>query len=524
VIRYALLATACLSGIVLAARAALGPLAKPIAVNSPMNAAAIFGLSATLLLVFGRKRAQVTPPTKTDSRTHFLPLAIALLITTACFWPSLSFPLVSDDYTHVQFANTPQPEFLKTQFFVPAGDRFFRPLGYIDLKLESFWAGKDAWRWRFTNLLWHLANAALLFFVGRKLGLGAWPAAAAAAIFGVHGSRPEVVAWVAARFDLLAAFFVLGAVLAFVYHIETKRRLWLLASLASSFLALISKEAAYVLPAILVIVAVSRAPIGRAIRVTGPFFALTLAVFLYRWQLLGGIGGYLDKTSGAPTILSLNFVRLAKALGQRLWSTLWVPVNWTTDWERWLVAAFVLALVAVALCAWRGVSTPAFAALAGAVILALPVQHMLMIGPDLEKSRIVYLPSAAYALLIGFALSQLPARHAALAGTAFLLWNAAALQHNLDQWGRSAWTARASCEIVANALRNNDHVAQVTNVPNILDGVYFLYADVGPCADLTFGIPANRVREAGRSEEGIPPATLFFEWDPAARLLRPRQK
>jgi hypothetical protein len=509
-VSWLLLLTLSAAGLLLAARAFFGPLSSPVRINSPMNAAGIFGCAAALLLAFGR--APSSPPIRATT-ARLLPPLLALLLTAALFWPSLTFPLLSDDYTHVLNARRPEADFVLRQFTIPAGDRFFRPLGIIDYKVESLWAGTSGWRWRFTNLVWHLANCLLLYAIARKLGLNAWPAALAAALFGVHGSRPEVVAWIAARFDLLAAFFSLTSVLAFLRYLETNLRRWLALSLAAGAAALLSKEAAFVLPLMLVLVA-GRSVVARW-RALAAFAGVTAAVFLYRWQLLGGIGGYLDRDSGAPTILQFNLARIAKALLLRLWSTLWVPVNWTKDWDPWLPLLLLAIVAAVAVTPWRSSKRAAFS-LAAVWILALPVQHLMMIGPDLEKSRVVYLPSAAFALLTAFAIAESRSRRAAVAAGLLVAFQAAALQRNLDIWGQKAWLARSACGSVAAALAGG-RTAEVLGAPNIVDGIYFLFADVGPCAELNFGVSALQVQEEGREHRLARPPDLRFRWNSALR-------
>ena len=47
-------------------------------------------------------------------------------------------------------------------------------------------------------------------------------------------------------------------------------------------------------------------------RATAGFFALTAAAFVYRWIVLGGIGGYVDRASGRPEILNIRPVALLK--------------------------------------------------------------------------------------------------------------------------------------------------------------------------------------------------------------------
>jgi len=66
------------------------------------------------------------------------------------------------------------------------------------------------------NLVFHAANAGLLFVLWRRLLGSVWPAAVTAALFAWHPLHVESVAWVAERKDVLSTFFALLALLRYV--------------------------------------------------------------------------------------------------------------------------------------------------------------------------------------------------------------------------------------------------------------------------------------------------------------------
>ena len=90
----------------------------------------------------------------------------------------------------------------------------------------------------------HLANCALLYFIVKALWGQGPLAAVAALLFGLHGTRPEAVAWSAGNFDLLACAFTFAATLC-----ALRRRT--LAACAFVALAILSKESAYAAPAVM---------------------------------------------------------------------------------------------------------------------------------------------------------------------------------------------------------------------------------------------------------------------------------
>jgi tetratricopeptide (TPR) repeat protein len=71
-----------------------------------------------------------------------------------------------------------------------------------------------------TNLLFHIANAFLLFLILRRMTGAVWRSAFVAALFAWHPLRVESVAWVSERKDVLSAFFWMLAVGAYVRYAQ----------------------------------------------------------------------------------------------------------------------------------------------------------------------------------------------------------------------------------------------------------------------------------------------------------------
>jgi tetratricopeptide (TPR) repeat protein len=144
-------------------------------------------------------------------------LLVALLSTTAAlFWQTLDYPFLRwDDGIYV----TQRPTMRQvaygeagaiTRLLTPgeALDRRFwefYPLRDLSYALDAVRAGglDSAAPFRQTNLAIHLLNLLLVFVLGRRLGLGPLPAAAASCFFGVHPLVVEPVAWISARKELL---------------------------------------------------------------------------------------------------------------------------------------------------------------------------------------------------------------------------------------------------------------------------------------------------------------------------------
>jgi hypothetical protein len=508
--RALMLAAVAVSGALAAARAWIGPYRL---VNSPLNAEAAFAVGALLLLASqGVSNNESGVGRRLEARDHWALAGIAALVVVT-YLPALSMPLLYDDYSHADKIARAGTAFWKEQF-LDGRSGFFRPLGMYLYRLDTNWAGRSPFLWRLDNVALHALNAALVFALGRRVRLGVWTAGFAALLFAWHGSRPESVGWVAARFDLLAAAFVFAGLLLLFRYAERPRAATLCAALGICVCGLLSKEEAYVFP-LLATVLLWRRISWRAL---AAFYGVTAAVFLYRWRLLGGIGGYLTK-GGEPTIFILSPGRTAKALLMRLWAVLWFPIDWAA------APGVALALgITVMAGAWIWLLHRRAAmyapALAFTIAAALPVQHLLLIGADLEKSRVLYLPAAGFALLAAFALESVwKRRMAAVAAAAILIFQLAALDHNLAVWNRVSTLGRSACQQAGAAIQQTGRDAIVVGLPNVKDGVYFLRNGFPECVEWNTGVSQWRVHVADRLEDAKGDGVVLKWEDSASRFV-----
>lgn len=130
----------------------------------------------------------------------------------------------------------------------------YRPMHLVvELLNHTMW-GSNPVGYHVFLLLLHLANACLVFILIRKLSVGsAMAATIGTAIFALHPTRVESVAWLSGITDPLVLFFLLGALLAHRSFIENRKKWWYLAlSLLGFQMALWSKEVAIVLPLVVV--------------------------------------------------------------------------------------------------------------------------------------------------------------------------------------------------------------------------------------------------------------------------------
>jgi len=141
------------------------------------------------------------------------------------------------------------------------------PLTTLSHMLDCQVFGLHAGGHHLVNVLWHAANAMLLFLVLRQLTGSLWRSAFVAAVFAVHPLRAESVAWVSERKDVLSAFFFMLTIGAYVEYVEKrkaesrKQRFFYALTLVFFALGLLAKSMVATLPCVLLLL--DYWPLGR---------------------------------------------------------------------------------------------------------------------------------------------------------------------------------------------------------------------------------------------------------------------
>ena len=452
--------------VVVAIRMLFGPFRLgSLTVTTPLNPEGFFGLSVTIILLTRLSKA-LRVGTANTRGIALMALGVAA-ISVIALRRVLGIYFLSDDFILVRIGEQWNAAAFRYSMTHGGGDGFFRPLGFVSFALNARWSGADAVGWHAGSLALHSANCVLVLLIARRLGASIAAAGFAGALFAVHGIHPEAVAWIAGRFDLMATFFLLSGLLLFTMGGGVG---WHVAALSCFTVAALTKESAFIFP--LLIAGYARTT-RQPLRSTMSYFGLAAILFAYRWSLLGGIGGYIDRATGRPAALSLGVGSTLKAVAVRLWSSLYFPLNWSADPALPLA---LLAIVYMAALVWLAVSTrPSrlLLPLAAAILVSvIPVLSLLAGSPALSGSRVLYLPSVWFAILLALALDGIPDRARYALGTVILLFHCAALQHNLSFWEAASARVKAACAM------------GVPAVPDTIDGVPALANGRAECIEI----------------------------------------
>ena len=191
--------------------------------------------------------------------------SVLVLVTLAVFWQVKAHEFINYDdglyiteNTHVQAGLS--IESLKWAFRTGHACNW-HPVTWLSHMLDVQLLGLNPGRHHLVNVLFHIANALLLFLVLRRMTKALWPSAFVAALFALHPLHVESVAWVAERKDVLSTLFWLLTMGAYIFYVERPGYRRYLPVLGFFALGLMSKPMLVTLPFVLLLL--DYWPLGR---------------------------------------------------------------------------------------------------------------------------------------------------------------------------------------------------------------------------------------------------------------------
>jgi len=129
----------------------------------------------------------------------------------------------------------------------------WHPLTWLSHMIDIQLFGLNAGAHHTINVLFHIANALLLFLLLDRMTRELWPSAIVAALFAWHPLHVESVAWIAERKDVLSTFLALLSLGAYARYTESNRQKHPLLSLLCFAAGLTAKPMLVTLPFIFVL-------------------------------------------------------------------------------------------------------------------------------------------------------------------------------------------------------------------------------------------------------------------------------
>jgi Flp pilus assembly protein TadD len=290
----------------------------------------------------------------------------------------------------------------------------WHPLTWLSLMLDyqifKGWAGG----YHLVNVLFHVINTLLLFYVLMRMTGALWPSAFVAAAFAFHPMHVESVAWIAERKDVLSTFFWMLTLLAYISYVKRPSVFRYIAALAAFALGLMAKPMLVTLPFVLLLLdywPLERKISRRLLAEKIPFFALSV--------ISSVITFFVQRNSGAmPGInmngLSLNnrianaFLSYAEYIGKMFWPSnlaVFYPLD-AGSISFWQAAMCVLLLLVISIFVIRFGRNQKYLPFGWFWFVGtlVPVIGFVQVGSQAYADRYTYIPYIGLFIMLAWGL------------------------------------------------------------------------------------------------------------------------
>jgi tetratricopeptide (TPR) repeat protein len=354
----------------------------------------------------------------------------------------------------------------------------WHPLTWLSHMLDASLFGLDPGPQHFVNVLFHTANALLLFLFLFRATDRLWPAAMVAALFAWHPLHVESVAWVSERKDVLSTFLGLLALLSYVRYVNdsrtprSKSKIWYAGALGLFALSLMAKPMLVTLPFVLLLLDVwplkrfgglnplvtekSHSRVSNATPRPSPPFALFLEKVPFLLLTVAScIVTFFAQRSEA--VMSLEQrplgMRLANAvvsyveyLGKTVWpARLAVIYPLPNQIPGWQISGAALILALISWFVWRARRGAPYLVVGWLWYLGtlVPVIGIVQVGGQALADRYTYVPLIGVFIALVYGAADLATRYrvsamatSAVAGL-ILVANVGLTEHQLTFWSNS---------------------------------------------------------------------------------------
>lgn len=291
----------------------------------------------------------------------------------------------------------------------------WHPLTWISHMVDFDLFGRQPLGYHMENVLWHAANAVILFWWLEYLTGAFWRSAIVAAFFALHPFHVESVAWISERKDLLSTFFWIVTAWFYVAYVRqrpgsSRRRLFYGGALFFFLVALLCKPMVVTLPCVLLLLdfwPLRRTESwGRLAWEKAPFFLLSASDSVVT-VIVQKTGGAVASLAKYPMVSRVENTPIAYAryVEKIFWpSGLTMYYRHVDRWPLWIVAATTLFLVLVTLMAFRVRRVRPYLVVGWLWFLGMifPTVGLLQVGIAAMADRYSYLSSVGIFIAVAW--------------------------------------------------------------------------------------------------------------------------
>ncbi|MFA5252341.1 MAG: tetratricopeptide repeat protein [Phycisphaerae bacterium] len=415
-----------------------------------------------------------------------------MLITTAVFYQVCTYDFVNYDdpvyiYDNPNIQNGITPKTIKWAFTTGYFANWY-PLTWLSHMLDWQLFDYKAGGHHLTNLLFHIANALLLFTVLKQMTQRLWPSVFVAALFALHPLHVESVAWVAERKDVLSGFFWMLTMLAYLRYVKRPGAARYLLTLLAFAMGLMAKPMLVTIPFVLLLldywplarVSFERQTIYRLIQEKIPFFVLSVisSVVTFFVQRSSGTVAELVRLSLKIRIFN-SLISYVEYIGKMIWPThlaVFYPhagQNISTLYV--IISAVLLAAATILILRFsrnhRYLLTGWFWYLGTLV----PVIGLVQVGKQALADRYTYIPLTGLFIIIAWGLPELLAKwrykKIALTMSGLLIVSAMSIctHFQLRYWQNSLTLFQHALDVTGDSYTSHIQIADYLCEQNRLD-------------------------------------------------------
>jgi protein O-mannosyl-transferase len=399
-------------------------------------------------------------------RVNLPNVAVCLLLAAGiltAFWQVSEFEFTGYDDQHYVSRNRIVDQGLTLKgiwwAFTTGYFSYWHPLTWISHMLDVQLFGMKAGAHHLMSVFIHIANSICLF-LGLQYMTRSWQKSAfVAALFALHPTHVESIAWLAERKDVLSGFFWILSIWAYGWYAR-QPSFWRYATSLTFFACgLMSKPMVVTLPCVLLLMdywplqRLTLATWKRLLLEKVPFFfgvLISCAVTLYGVSHAGAIVS--DERFSLGLRVANTPISYVRYLGKLFWPTdLAVLYPMPAHWEMWkVIASTLLLLVLTGVFIGLAKRAPYFIVgwlwYLGTLV---PTIGLISVGLQSIADRYTYIPFIGLFIMIAWGVPRIPGRQI----VAMMLLTACAVVswRQVQHW-RNTETLFAQC---VRATRNN---------------------------------------------------------------------
>ncbi len=293
---------------------------------------------------------------------------------------------------------------------------YYRPVTMCSFLLDACLGGtpQNYFPFHRTSLILHALNSLLLFLLLWQLFNAPLAACVTACLFAAQPFNAEAVVWIAERKTVLASFFALAALNAYVINTRRPRRGWYVGAILLYALATLSKPTTLVLPLLMALLDVwpLRGFSAKRLMRLAPFLVISVVmavITVISQERAGGV--HAPPQKNLPEVFYTVCYNVSFYLHRLIRPgaiAAFYPAP-ALSWNDGVIVASVLTTMAVLVAAivalrWTRALLVGFAFF---LISILPTMNVLRFTDISPANRFAYLPCIGVFLLLGAALAHL---------------------------------------------------------------------------------------------------------------------